>query len=571
MDQLAAANFNVVYVDVWRYGYPYYRSPLFYDLTGLWTDPNLSAGRDILAEMIAEGHRAGLEVDAWFEAGFAACTGNNNDLYQLHPEWFARKQNGEQVFISNGGIQYNWLSHCNEDAQHFLISLAMEVAKKYDIDGIEFDRVRYPELDCGYDSATVSLYKSEHAGLEPPANSADANWMRWRADKLTAFVNVLYDSIKSVNASVTVSNAPLPWGYEQFCQDWPPWVNNGYLDIASTQMYYTTNSLFTWRLDREMAFVTDKSKLIPGISTVADGNITPASELIAMIKTIRDRGLHGNVIWYHSNLLADNTYTSALTGDVYSEKAELPYRADNWRFPAMITNESDSLSGRSDNWTEYTAIPGYDGKCLYTNSDSADWIDYQTDIPAAGWYEVYTFVVRHWNGHKSAPYEVRHQYGVDTVYVDQSLEANGRWYKLGDYYYEQGKRTIVRLSDDGLGTGILFADAIMVLESKRSFKSITSVKTVSPAGPAASFELLPAYPNPFNATTTINFILFREDDIQVEIYNILGQRVDMISRSHLAAGNQHIRWRADRLSSGIYYYSVRSDQDVAFGKLVLVR
>ena len=46
MDQLAEHNINVVYVDVWRYGYPYWRSELFYNLTAKWTDPALEQGRD---------------------------------------------------------------------------------------------------------------------------------------------------------------------------------------------------------------------------------------------------------------------------------------------------------------------------------------------------------------------------------------------------------------------------------------------------------------------------------------------------------------------------------------------
>ena len=90
MDQLAAANINVVYVDMWRYGYPYFRSQVFHNLTGKYTDPGLAEGRDILQEMIAEGHRVGIEVDAWFEAGFAAAQAENRDLYFARPKWFAQ-------------------------------------------------------------------------------------------------------------------------------------------------------------------------------------------------------------------------------------------------------------------------------------------------------------------------------------------------------------------------------------------------------------------------------------------------------------------------------------------------
>ncbi|MBD3287463.1 family 10 glycosylhydrolase, partial [candidate division KSB1 bacterium] len=203
MESLAENNFNTVYVDVWRFGYPYFRSTVFEDITGISTDPRLEQGRDVLADMIAEGHRFGLEVEAWFEAGFAACHEDNDDLFDAHPEWFAQKSNGTVNFYSNGGIKYHWLSHCNEKAQQFIIDFCLDLAKRYDVDGIDFDRIRYPELNCGYDSATVALYKSEHDGAEPPLNYADPGWIRWRADKLTEFVGRLYHEVKSVNPYLT--------------------------------------------------------------------------------------------------------------------------------------------------------------------------------------------------------------------------------------------------------------------------------------------------------------------------------------------------------------------------------
>ncbi len=55
------------------------------------------AGRDILAEAVAEGHRLGLHVEAWFEYGFVGgWTGNQppgvkGPIFQAHPDWVAKK------------------------------------------------------------------------------------------------------------------------------------------------------------------------------------------------------------------------------------------------------------------------------------------------------------------------------------------------------------------------------------------------------------------------------------------------------------------------------------------------
>jgi hypothetical protein len=61
---------------------------------------------------------------------------------------------------------------------------------QYDIDGVEFDRARYPSTDCGYDNFTRALYRSEK-NEEAPSNPNDSGWMRWRA---------LCDSLKSAYA-----------------------------------------------------------------------------------------------------------------------------------------------------------------------------------------------------------------------------------------------------------------------------------------------------------------------------------------------------------------------------------
>jgi len=229
MDQLAAHNLNVVFVDVWRAGYPYFISEVYRKHTGQSTDPQLDKGRDVLQDMVAEAHRVGLDVEAWFEYGFVASQGKNDLLFQQHPSWFARRRDGSTLF--NDDYQFRWFSHLHPEAQQFLIALAQEAVVNYDVDGVEMDRIRYPEVNCGYDSATQAIYAGEHQGKRPPADVWNNEWMTWRAEKLTWFTKIFYDSIKAVAPHVAVSNAPIvyPYGFSNFCQDWRPWINNGYL------------------------------------------------------------------------------------------------------------------------------------------------------------------------------------------------------------------------------------------------------------------------------------------------------------------------------------------------------
>ena len=237
MDSLANNNFNVVYVNAWSRGYPLWISNVFHSHTGIYIDPTYN-GRDILAEAIAEGHRNGLQVEAWFEYGFVGgWTGNmpvgqKGPIFNAHPTWVAKQKNGTEIDGSN----FYWMIHTLPDAQNFLIALAAEIARNYDVDGIELDRIRYSSLEYGYDSVTVNLYKSEHGGASPPSTTNDAAWIRWRADKLNNFAARIYDSLKTINPYLNVSNAPSHYSstaysaYNSFCQDWIWWVDNNKVD-----------------------------------------------------------------------------------------------------------------------------------------------------------------------------------------------------------------------------------------------------------------------------------------------------------------------------------------------------
>jgi hypothetical protein len=61
------------------------------------------------------------------------------------------------------------------------------------------------------------------------------------------------------------------------------------------------------------------------------------------------------------------------------------------------------------------------------------------------------------------------------------------------------------------------------------------------------------YPNPFNAATVIRCTLPESAEIRIEIYNILGQKVDVLFDGYKQAGYHNVIWRADDFPSGVYF------------------
>jgi len=80
------------------------------------------------------------------------------------------------------------------------------------------------------------------------------------------------------------------------------------------------------------------------------------------------------------------------------------------------------------------------------------------------------------------------------------------------------------------------------------------------------------YPNPFNPRTTIEFDLSESGNIQLEIYNITGQKVEQILENKwLPAGRHFVHFEAHHLPSGTYFYRLVSHQGEQVRKMVLIK
>lgn len=75
-----------------------------------------------------------------------------------------------------------------------------------------------------------------------------------------------------------------------------------------------------------------------------------------------------------------------------------------------------------------------------------------------------------------------------------------------------------------------------------------------PPNRPSDFSLSQNFPNPFNAVTNISYELPSNSEVMIEIFDITGRRVDTILPGNQKAGKHDLRWNADRLTSGIYFY-----------------
>ncbi|MYK41431.1 MAG: T9SS type A sorting domain-containing protein [Gemmatimonadetes bacterium] len=87
----------------------------------------------------------------------------------------------------------------------------------------------------------------------------------------------------------------------------------------------------------------------------------------------------------------------------------------------------------------------------------------------------------------------------------------------------------------------------------------------------AANDLAPAYPNPANSAVNLPFRLAGEADVELAIYNTLGQRAALLVAERLGAGQHLARWSGDRAASGAYWAVLKVGEETRTRRLMLVR
>ena len=91
-----------------------------------------------------------------------------------------------------------------------------------------------------------------------------------------------------------------------------------------------------------------------------------------------------------------------------------------------------------------------------------------------------------------------------------------------------------------------------------------------------SFEVYQNYPNPFNPTTTIEYTLPTEGNVKLEVYNSIGQLVNVLVKGNQSAGRQRVTWNGkdsfgSSVSSGIYFYRIKTNSFSHVKKMILMK
>jgi len=368
MRRLREIGLNTVYVEAWKNGYTQYPSEVLRRVVGVDRRPALVKqdpgdpdgpveARDLLGESVLEAHRNGLMIIGWFEYGFmAAHKDTQNHLREMYPHWLSRDQEGNEV-APNGFV---WMNPLHPETRRFLLDLILEAVDRYDLDGVQLDdRIVWPYYTMGYDDFTVAWYRNEHAGVAPPQDPKDPEWMRWRADKVNEYARQFVRELREARPGliVSLSPAPYPWCWENYLLEWPKWAawkpgndENTWWDEFIPQCYRYNWPAFRATWDQQVGNLRDagaedrvKDMLAGILITGSQPDPVPWQDLRQSVEHVRSTGGGGHVWWFSRGVL--DIYPDEMTAfyDVESEgHAPHPMRPADWRrLPIVIEGRSE--------------------------------------------------------------------------------------------------------------------------------------------------------------------------------------------------------------------------------------
>ena len=247
-----------------------------------WPDP--------LGDALADARRRGIEVHAWVNALLAwsapAPPADPAHVWHRHPDWFVTRAGSSMLELSRAELDRSglegegwFLDPERPEVRSELRRFVLELATRYDVDGIHLDYIRYP------------------SGWAPEGG----------AEHVTRLVALIRQDLAQVRPGTPLSAAVMPVpeiARESFGQDWQRWLEVGAADAVAPMVYRETPAAIE-RVVREWPESIPRNQVWVGVRL---DRIHPA-EMAETSRRLAGGGIGGLALFSHNLLLEDPVWS----------------------------------------------------------------------------------------------------------------------------------------------------------------------------------------------------------------------------------------------------------------------
>jgi uncharacterized lipoprotein YddW (UPF0748 family) len=488
---------------------------------------------DPLQFMIEETHKRGMEFHAWFNP-YRSQVASSSSIHQSHisktkPEWNLRFNSPHKLL--DPGIPA---------VRDYVVSVIMDVVRRYEIDGVHFDDYFYPyEGITNQDSASWRDYPRGFTNIRD-----------WRRDNVNTLIRMVHDSIITVKPNVKFGISP--FGI------WKSGVPPGITGLSAFDAIYC--DALTWLNERKVDYITpqlywrfgggqDYAKLMPWWSSQLNGRHLytgnaayrlnpsgdnwPATEIAEQVRWNRMYPNTLGQVFFSSKSITNNFkgIQDSLRNNLYKYPAFVPVMP--WKdaispLPPRDLTASGSLINITLQWKKPLPAPDGDGAKYFViyRAESPDTININD------------------------PRYIRKILSTDTTtYIDVFSVSWNRPY------------TYIITSMDKLHN-----------ESEPIAKVTFILTDVTLAASLPKeFRLEQNYPNPFNPSTVISYQLSAVSHVTLKVFDILGKEIETLVDEVLEPGIHHSTFHIPHsaFTSGVYFYQLRAGSYVETKKMIL--
>ena len=344
LDQLKEANFNTVMLQTRLRGDLIYPSAFETFPEALTGKTGRNPGYDPLAFAIEECHKRGMELHAWI---VTIPVGNHRQIKLLDKYSVVRKN--RKICKQYQGSWY--LDPGHPGTADYLAGIVREIVSRYDVDGVHFDYIRYPENARRFPDKDTHRKYGKGKDLK-----------QWRRENITAIARRLHAEVKQLKPWVKVSSSPvgkfkdtnryssLGWNaYETVYQDAQGWLKEGIHDALFPMMYFKDNHFYPFALDWKE---NDHGRwVVPGLGIYLlspSEQDWPIDEISRQLHFTRQADLAGHA-YFRNRFLLDNVkgIFDELKNDFYTTPALVPPMT--WQDSIAPTAPTDPFYELQDN------------------------------------------------------------------------------------------------------------------------------------------------------------------------------------------------------------------------------
>jgi uncharacterized lipoprotein YddW (UPF0748 family) len=281
--------FNTLIVQIRGRGDAYYNSKVEPRAIELKDQPLTF---DPLTLTLEEAHKRGLKVHGWINtnllANLDALPAHPDHVYNKHPEWLAvpkpvaaelykmsprdpayRQKIVEWSKANRGELEGVYTGPANPKVRDHIYKIWMDVLKRYPVDGLHFDYVRFASPDFDYSRTSMEKFRKwlepqltadERRELKKSAKTNPlaapemfaAKFADFQRVQVTTLVERIYHAVKKRRPEALVSAAVFANdenAYTRRFQDWRRWLQMGILDVACPMAYTTDTAVFQKQIE----------------------------------------------------------------------------------------------------------------------------------------------------------------------------------------------------------------------------------------------------------------------------------------------------------------------------------